>query len=181
MYCPCSFENHRGRCCNVRSGHSPKGHQNANGRVIAPGSYESDFQPEEFEGEWIQQIRGALQEIQLAFTEKSHDQRDTPEAHIASKLHLDQINSFYRSLGNVGSFVSHETCFSCLRELPEHPLPCGHVLCLPCVQAYGQKVSSTLIELSRCPLHLHETVWQPAWQIKIKPPYAGVRILCLDG
>ncbi len=31
----------------------------------------------------------------------------------------------------------HSACWCCLFEAPEHVLSCGHVLCTPCVKAYG--------------------------------------------
>ena len=51
----------------------------------------------------------------------------------AALLHRERLNDFYRGLGAAGgatAFISHSACLSCLRELPECALPCGHVLCL---------------------------------------------------
>ncbi len=182
MYTPCSFESPRlGRCCNVKSGHNPKGHQNRDGKIIGAGGYQSSFDSREFMPRWIERIRSHLQHLQSKFAELSHSLREQTENQIAAELHKQLLNDFYRGLGNVSDFVSHSTCFSCLRELPEHALPCGHVLCSPCIKAYGARISRTIIELKRCPLHLRDWVWNPPWKIAVKPPYARVRILCLDG
>lgn len=183
LYKDCSFTHSKyGRCCNKKSGHSnKKGHQNRDGKIIGTGGYQSDFDQQEFALRWIEQIRSNLQSLQSRLLELSHNLREQTENQIAAELHLQLLNDSYRSLGNVSDYISHATCFSCLRELPEHALPCGHVLCLPCVRAYGVPVSRTMIELRRCPLHLKETLWDPPWTVFVKPPYAGVRILCLDG
>ncbi|KAI0124847.1 hypothetical protein BJ170DRAFT_478611 [Xylariales sp. AK1849] len=181
LYWPCSFESPKyGKCCNVKSVHNSKGHQNQKGRIIGSGGYQSDFDPKEIGEIWVKQIEDNLQNLQNSLIEQNHTSRDMSETRVASKLHREQINTFYRSLGNVSDFVSHSTCFSCLRELPEYALPCGHVLCLPCIQAYGQKTSRTLIELTHCPLHVRDR-WEQPWEIVLKPPHAGVRVLCLDG
>ncbi|KAI1374424.1 hypothetical protein F4677DRAFT_447419 [Hypoxylon crocopeplum] len=182
LYTPCTFANDKyGRCSNVKSGHLPKGHQNRNGRVIGSGGYQPGFDRYEYAAKWIAQIKNRLQDLQSKFIDLSHRLKEQTESQIAAELHKNSINDFYRSLGKVADFNSHTTCFSCLRELPEHALPCGHVLCLPCVKAYGIEVSKTMIELRRCPLHLQETSWDPPWTVLVKPAFAGVRILCLDG
>jgi hypothetical protein len=77
-----------------------------------------------------------------------------------------------------------------LREMPEHPLPCGHVLCTPCVRTYSeldmkregmQQKDKNFIRLDRCPLHLRYLRFTDPWFLKFKPDLAGVRILSLDG
>jgi hypothetical protein len=74
--------------------------------------------------------------------------------------------------------------------MPEHPLPCAHVLCTPCVVTYseldgkGKGIQSSdkhLIRMDRCPLHPPHIRWTEPWFIKFKPDSAGVRILSLDG
>ncbi|EWY81854.1 hypothetical protein FOYG_16063 [Fusarium oxysporum NRRL 32931] len=181
IYLPCEFENSRGKCCNRRLGHSPKGHQNEFGKIIAPGSYQSSFQRQQILEEWLASIRCHLQDIEAKFDEQTHQYSHLSNATIAADMHLQEINRFYSTIGGASNFLSHETCLACLRELPEHALPCGHILCNPCVLAHGKKISLTAIVLEKCPLHYTETFWEPPWQINVKPPHAGVRILCLDG
>jgi len=65
-------------------------------------------------------------------------------------------------------------------DVPEHPLPCGHVLCTACVKAYGTQAKST-VSLPYCPLHREATRWAKPALIKFKPAGAGVRVLALDG
>ncbi|EXF82920.1 hypothetical protein CFIO01_01290 [Colletotrichum fioriniae PJ7] len=181
FYAPCTFSHPKyGKCYNVKSGHDPKGHQNKHGRIFAAGNYQSDVDIQDFAGQWIDQIRNHLRQLHAKFQEATSRVREQSEQKVAADLHRYQLNDFYYSLGSVGDFISHSTCFSCLRELPEHPLPCGHVLCLPCVQAYGIKAHTT-VEMKRCPLHERETMWEPAWTVVVKPQFAGARVLCLDG
>lgn len=176
---PCSFLNRRGRCVNTQSGHI-KGHQNSSARVIATGKYHSKFNYEGYEQKWGQDLRRNLLEIHQKVLERTiSSQRD--EKTSASIVHLELINNFYSTLGSAEIFKSHSACFGCLREYPEYPLPCGHVLCAICMGSYSQTQSSGRILLESCPLHQKETRWLDPWQIRVKPHLAGSRILTLDG
>lgn len=107
-----------------------------------------------------------------------------PELAAAALLHRERLGGFYRALGGAAgatALVSHSACLSCLRELPECALPCGHVLCLPCTELYGTRASRTCIEISHCPLHAGDVIAEPPWTVAVKPARAGVRVLCLDG
>ncbi|KAI1079978.1 hypothetical protein F5B20DRAFT_147122 [Whalleya microplaca] len=186
LHWPCEFRNpahpkEHSYCCNVRSGHNAKGHQNAYGKIIGSGQYQSSLDPTTFGPEWIQLIQDSLFQLQTAAYELGQKLPGRTDLQITAILHRERINGFYSTLGNVSDFLSYSACFSCLRELPEYALPCGHVLCLPCVQAYGRKTSRTTTELSRCPLHVRERMSEQPWVVTTKPPYAGVRLLCLDG
>ncbi|KAG6355196.1 hypothetical protein INS49_004277 [Diaporthe citri] len=185
MYWPCSFSNpafgEAGRCCNVRSGHNPKGHQNAQGKVIANGSYQSTLDPETFQPEWTSLIRRSLEATEAAMSKLGQALPARTELSTAALLHRERLNDFYSVLGGATALVSHSACLSCLRELPECALPCGHVLCLPCMELYGTRTSRTCIEISRCPLHVGDVIAEPPWMVAVKPARAGVRVLCLDG
>ncbi|KAI1452785.1 hypothetical protein F4805DRAFT_462423 [Annulohypoxylon moriforme] len=182
LYTPCTFRSRKyGQCCNVKAGHNPKGHQNATGKIIGSGSYESNFDCHEYAPKWIERISTKLEELQFKFIKRGYKLLEYSEYNIAAEVHEKTINAFYRSLGGADKFKSHTACFSCLRELPEHAFPCGHVLCLPCVKAYGVNVSKTTIELRCCPLHAQDTIWEPPWRVLVKPAFAGTRVLCLDG
>lgn len=64
--------------------------------------------------------------------------------------------------------------------LPEHPLPCGHIICTPCLQSMGKEQGKTAINITQCPLEHENNTW-PSWLIPVKPLEAGTRILVLDG
>ncbi|KAJ2904255.1 putative patatin-like serine protein [Zalerion maritima] len=169
MYWPCTYRSKSGKCCNVKSGHRPKGHQNELGKVIGSGNYESNFDPDYFFPDWIKLIESNLERLQTVFNTTSIQLKEQSEEFTAWNLHLAQLQDFYTGQFDVdaSSFLSNLTCFCCLRELPEYPLPYGHVL--------------TSVELSNCPLHKREVSWSPPWEVPVKPKYAGVRVLSLDG
>ncbi|KAK8017814.1 hypothetical protein PG993_014140 [Apiospora rasikravindrae] len=186
MYWPCSYANpdygELGHCCNVRSGHNPKGHQNKAGKIIGHGDYESELDVATFGPTWTQLIRSSLRQIQASLFRLGQEFVDRTELQTAALLHRERLNELYSNvLGNAADIVSYSACLCCLRELPECVLPCGHILCLPCIQIYGQRTSRTTIEISRCPLHVRDVISTPPWVIVTKPPQAGARILCLDG
>ncbi|KAK8002141.1 hypothetical protein PG991_014363 [Apiospora marii] len=187
MYWSCSYANpgyggDLGHCCNVRSGHNPKGHQNRQGKIIGNGDYESELDVATFGPIWTQLIRASLKQLQAALFRLGEELADRTELQTAALLHRERLNELYSNvLGNATDFVSYSACLCCLRELPECVLPCGHILCLPCIQVYGHRTSRTTIEISRCPLHVRDVIATPPWVIATKPPQAGARILCLDG
>ncbi|KAK8041498.1 hypothetical protein PG994_014505 [Apiospora phragmitis] len=172
MYWPCSYANpsygELGHCCNVRSGHNPKGHQDKQGKIIGNGDYESELDVATFGPTWTQLIRSSLRQIQSSLFRLGQEFTDRTELQTASLLHRERLNKLYSNvLGNAADFVSYSACLCCLRELPE------------CI--YGQRTSRTTIEISRCPLHVRDVIATPPWVIVTKPPQAGARILCLNG
>ncbi|KAL7619934.1 hypothetical protein AAE478_010481 [Parahypoxylon ruwenzoriense] len=187
IYWPCgfvnpSYEGELGRCCNVRSGHNPKGHQNRQGRIIGNGDYESDFNASSFRLVWEQLLKATLAQVQSSNFKLGQEFPDKNELQIAALIHRERLNELYSNvLGAATDFVSYSACLCCLRELPECALPCGHVLCFPCIQIYGTRTSRTTIEISRCPLHVRDIIANPPWVISTKPRHAGARVLCLDG
>ncbi|KAI4668760.1 uncharacterized protein J4E78_002588 [Alternaria triticimaculans] len=182
IFWPCSFINRRGeRCVNVKERHV-KGHQNQRGSVIGSGPYESDFTFDKFYEDWFEYLKHYLIEnkskLDLQMTKSP-----TTEEDAVNKLHLANVTGFYNHMGGAKNFVSHTTCFCCLRELAEHPLPCGHVLCTACVKGYGSphRELSGSFTIATCPLHDHQAVFPTPVEIYFKPPLAGLRILSLDG
>lgn len=180
IFWPCTFTNKKGqRCVNVKECHT-KGHQNNRGAIIGTGIYESNFTWETFADDWLRYLQDWLSQFQQKVGGQMGYNPDATELVLASNLHHSNVNWFYQRLGGAENFVSHSACFCCLREMAEHPLPCGHILCTPCVKGYG-KAQQGLYTLSACPLHEHNTLFATPWQVFFKPPLAGVRILSLDG
>lgn len=180
-YWPCNFESKRGRCVGVQQGHNDKGHQNAAGRIIATGDYQSSFSETQCEDRWISGLQQEMNRIQTLKEESRFGRSNANMDSLASHLHRRLMVEFYDSVRPASYFMSHSTCFCCLRELPEHPLVCGHTLCTLCVRAYGVEKDPGRFEISECPLHPHEERWKPPISIQFKPTLAGVRVLCLDG
>lgn len=182
---PCEYvhPNSSGRCVNVKAGHQSKGHQLVSGKVLAVGSYMSVFTTENhqdfFRWSVYLNLTKLLERLRAATTTSLH-----LELQKAAEIHRDFVlKAFYQHLSGSKSFISHTSCFSCLIAPPEHALPCGHVLCTPCVQAFGVTRGRYKIEMTYCPLHHEESDGQfrPRWPVMIKPSSAGVRVLSLDG
>lgn len=121
------------------------------------------------------------------------------EEDLVSQIHQYNMHRFYEQVEGSLPYVSHSVCLCCLRELPEHPLQCGHVLCTSCLKTYGELESKLeeshgnssqslkqkgQVSLTRCPLHPPSKdrfkVTEPQ-TVTLKPDGAGVRLLCLDG
>jgi hypothetical protein len=168
-----------GRCVNVRSGHGSKGHQFKNGKVFAVGSYESKFSVESFQEIFRYLVFTFLKELLSELQKKILNSQ--PEDQVAAEIHKTRVmRPFYQhvSQGTTICLISHSTCFSCLMAPPEHSLPCGHVICTPCLLAYGQRQDRDVIEITSCPLHSGRNF---RWVVYLKPDAAGVRVLTLDG
>ena len=179
MSWPCGFSNEKGQCVNAKSRHNSKGHQNDRGKIIATGNYRSTFSAFEYGPQWkatlFRNIHNLQNEI-LALSDKG-----TPDEKAYIDLHTRNMTSFYKNLGSAWRFVSHCTCFCCLKEVPEHPLPCGHILCTECVKLFGHAQNRSSFELNSCPLHSEDSRWAKPCVVRFKPEYAGSRILSLDG
>jgi len=180
---PCEFQNRNGACINVKAGHeTTKGHQRSDGRVIGGGKYQSDFSADRFRPEFRDMIYNNLQQLLEQLGQKHDPESSTTEAQDAALIHSELVlRHFFIHLGGAKSFQSNSICFCCLMALPEHPLPCGHVLCTSCVNSYGSPRGKCLIEMTSCPLEPNEEQFEVPCQIVLKPATAGVRILTLDG
>ncbi|XP_014554875.1 hypothetical protein COCVIDRAFT_39346 [Bipolaris victoriae FI3] len=183
LYWPCTFNYmHRGRCVNVKETHN-KGHQNRKGIIIGTGPYESNFTFTGFAKDWSRLLESHLAKFQVELSSQLMQTPSASEVDITTRLHHANITAFYKRLGGAQKFVSHLTCYCCLRELAEHPLRCGHVLCTPCIKSYGNPHNELKhsYSMASCPLHDYETVFSAHWPVHFKPPLAGVRVLSLDG
>ncbi|KAI5359445.1 putative Zinc finger, RING-type, patatin-like phospholipase domain-containing protein [Septoria linicola] len=185
MHYPCSYISADGtrQCMLVKARHNVKGHQDEKG-IIATGDYQAAFDVE-FLPRWKSQLRAAIGSIARDFQYELEqitqgDEPSIPEERIALDLHIEYVNQFFEAVGPASSMVSHATCFCCLMDVPEHPLPCGHVLCTACIKAYGKSHKSA-VQVTCCPLHRESTNWAKPANIRFKPVGAGVRILSLDG
>ena len=177
----CNFSLKNERCVNVNFGHISKGHQNREGKVIASGGFRPSFHYIRDLGSWIQGLEREIVQIQENRDKALLSEPDLNAEEITSRLHVDNINNFYTQMGSASNFISHSTCFCCLREIPVHPLSCEHVLCTPCVRSYGKPDKRGSIKISECPIGGVEERWLEPCLVQFKPPLAGVRILCLDG
>ncbi|KAL6411018.1 hypothetical protein AUP68_07453 [Ilyonectria robusta] len=165
------------RCVNAPSGHTH--HQT--GHVVKGGDKDhiASHQLPEVQKMFQRLVEKALSRLTSKLGSHSNDHERLKEA---SKIHLEQTKEFYRSVGDIDKFVSHLTCLVCLDGVPEHSLPCGHVICRVCATAAGESTPGGFVTLQRCPLQDHQNeFWSQKWAGYIKPSQAGLRILSLDG
>jgi predicted acylesterase/phospholipase RssA len=180
---PCEYVNAKGRCVNVRAGHR-KGHQMKGGQiVVAEGEYEASFDADTYRARFRNDIYNNLAEL-LQLLRPMETDTGRPEIEVALSIHKHKVlQHFYKHLGGAQHFTSHSACLSCLVGPAQHCLPCGHILCMACVQGYGKSRghASMIIDIDRCPLHEQDGPFEPSWPIPLRPANAGVRILSLDG
>jgi hypothetical protein len=105
--------------------------------------------------------------------------------HLAAQIHRnDVMATFYQHPAQTDirhRCNSNTVCLCCLSEPPEHSLPCGHVLCTPCIETYGRRRSKTEVDIEDCPLETVPAQLRKPWTVYFKPDSAGVRVLALDG
>lgn len=190
MFWPCSYTDRRGRrCCNMKAGHGSKGHQDQHGNIIgARGSvaYQSSFSSTQYFKKWVSLIKSSLFSCEARLQQRSHATSDSvskvPMTDEALRLHVEEhLKDFFIRAGGAMKYFSMATCYCCLMNVPEHPLPCGHVICTPCIKGYGTALDQSLVRMDCCPLHPEETEKIGPWIIRFKPDFAGVRVLSLDG
>ena len=197
LWVRCAFRQAGVVCCNASRSHD-KGHQAASGKIISRGAYipPRSAKPLDTFQDWMEDIEKHLEDLNgRVHSAGDHAAGEGPhmaERDLVSKLHQTQSVQFYRPFSDprfTPRLVSNATCFACIRNVPEHVLPCGHALCRPCIQSFGKPVggsrltNSGVFELNFCPLlHASGKSWegQPV-RIRFKPKDAGVRVLCLDG
>ncbi|PHH77916.1 hypothetical protein CDD80_7598 [Ophiocordyceps camponoti-rufipedis] len=183
-YWPCQHkDDFIGSCVNSPSGHELHQGQNkrqckVNDREVKDGSLWSHT-AEQLQAKFRELVEEALSKLA---EEAGSEHRGTESLQRVSALHLRNVNTFCKKLDNVDDFSSHSTCLMCLDGIPEHCLPCGHVICSTCVETAGSPIAGGFVELERCPLLEHRGEdWRVPWVGSVKPDQAGLRILALDG
>lgn len=167
------------QCVNVRIGHSSKGHQNKDGRIFARGEY---FVRCSFENNQEEFHAGAYFSLEH-FLHQLVDcvRRGEPQEVAAAKLHRVNLLEFFQKSSSESPVVKlhdRSVCWCCLFESPEHSLSCGHVLCTPCLKAYGRSERRTMVRIHECPFESYGR--SQSQLIYIKPENAGIRMLVLD-
>ncbi|KAK4185147.1 hypothetical protein QBC35DRAFT_538384 [Podospora australis] len=179
----CAFEKDGGTCCLVKSSHSQKGHQWSTGKIFAKGEYVSPFAFQDFGLEnWMEDIERHLMKLDMKYKESLADLAGRKETDIVLRLHRAEVKKFFRQVNLPFRALSHATCFYCIRSIPEHVLPCGHVFCTRCIQTLEKPVDANTYHITCCPINPDAAGWddRPV-KVKFKPRHAGPRVLCLDG
>lgn len=186
---PCEFVNpKRQRCVNVRVGHQSKGHQSKDGKVFAAGDYVSSFSFNAYYKDFRNTVYSCL--VALLDELAPRVQEGTAEEAAAAAIHKEMvITNFFAHITtashnlsvNEGFLHSHSACFCCLFGQAEVQLPCGHIICTPCLTTYGKPNGEAGYEIDGCPIEGPIGFRQSTWRIQLKPKLAGVRIMTLDG
>jgi hypothetical protein len=178
---PCEYQDKKiHHCANTKTRHA-KGHQDLHSGKVAPkGRYESKFSPESYARSWFVLLQRNIRELERKLRVDEQERRfpgkDALSLH--SGRHRNILRSFYKTVGGASRYTHHPRCLSCFMRPPQFPLACGHVLCAKCAEVFGRKDNNSIC-IASCPLH--EGRWANEWKIKLKPKFAGVRILSLDG
>jgi len=133
---------------------------------------------------WRRQLLEQIEELQQKLVADIAQRDEIPlnPDQFLLEAHSQNMKSFFNGIGGAtDDYVSHTTCFCCLLQMPEHPLPCGHVLCTHCIKAYGRTQNRAVYELRCCPIHPDYKAWGDPIKVRLKPEFAGTRILTLDG
>ncbi|KAK6500456.1 hypothetical protein TWF481_010799 [Arthrobotrys musiformis] len=164
--------------CIIKYEHHHEGHKS-----IKKGIGRGPFIPEDISN----CITGALKDIRYSFI-KFHDElcwrdggaeRPTDGKLIRGQrlriLSHPKMKAFWKNC------KSYKSCFTCLRSIPHHVLPCGHALCTTCVLDFARpsKTAHSAYDISQC--FLCNTTFQRVQIIRTIPLCAGIRILTLDG
>lgn len=171
----CAFKKDGNHCVNSRDAHE-KGHQSHRGSIFASGSHQSPVEGTAFLTDWIHNIQKNIEDLEQRFNKGDKD-----ENNLIPKMHRNIMEDFYTTFPSASKFRSHLTCVCCVGKIPEHVLPCGHIICKACVQCFGEHKGQSLFQLHHCPLHPRNNCWPSPISINYKPEEAGVRTLCLDG
>lgn len=190
---PCEYRHHKPphvRCVNVRTGHV-KGHQSKDGKVMASGGYEDNgFSFDEYRSEFRNNVYLVLDEMLGELGRLQVQDSDLSEQRGAAKIHKEIVlKNFFQRMdpperrdSGTGCLTSHSTCFACLLEPGEHPLPCGHLSCTPCVMSYGDwNGIASEVKIDECPIEGALARFPKGHMIRIKPDLAGIRVMALDG
>lgn len=172
----------------MRSGHTSKGHQSADGKVFATGDYVSSFSFEEHGTEFCDWVYCCLVELLKELTTRAQE-ATIDEEQVAAEIHQTMVlTNLYSHIkhsaikSKATSFlVSHTACYCCLFGQAEHSLPCGHVLCSACIRTYGHLRGPNEITVFQCPIEGTENRQHRPWRFYLKPKFAGIRVLTLDG
>lgn len=186
---PCEFVNSRKqRCVNVRVGHQSKGHQSEDGKVFAAGDYVSSFSFELYFKDFRNMVYSCL--VNLLNELAPRVQEGHTEEAAAAAIHKEMIMANFfahvtaasRTLYDHQGFLhSHTACFCCLFGQAEVQLPCGHILCTPCLTTYGEPIGEAEYKIDGCPIEGSLRLRSSSWRVQLKPKLAGVRIMTLDG
>lgn len=177
LFLPCSFVSRKGRFCYNRMNSHDKGHQSEKGTIIGTGDFQCDFDVEQSRKNWLKLIYDDLllldTEIDEAHTKAKFSASDRRK--ITYEMHRMRLTTAFAN--KVGGLSGNYTCYACLMEIAQHPLPCGHMLCTECVKMLGIQTDKNTFTVEKCPFDRKKSICS----IRFKPNFAGIRTMSLDG
>ncbi|KAF2192481.1 hypothetical protein K469DRAFT_745903 [Zopfia rhizophila CBS 207.26] len=176
-YQQCSFKFPGGLPCCIRPAITHTHHQSANG-VRARGAF---IPKRRYSPKWMSGTRQHFIEYYRALVTNDGSIKQPnhkPLRCIARARREGLLQRYYRQWGQIRS---NKTCLACLQNVPENVLPCGHAYCVLCVQELGaeSKDYESAWVMDHCSLCW--TSQRNPHLVRLKPWFAGVRILTLDG
>lgn len=189
---PCEAKDKNGeRCVNIKSTHSTKGHQNHEGNIFFAedarfklsfqSSFESDKDKKQANDNFLENVHNRLRHHIRSYKSSTIYQHETTHMDLkkaAAATHMNAISRYRKKGQLVNGLASHKTCFCCLASSPAYKLRCGHIICRLCLEDYSDEDPETYNRIVRiCPLCGNHS----EHDFEMKPPTAGLRVLCLDG
>ncbi|KAK3900585.1 hypothetical protein C8A05DRAFT_17128 [Staphylotrichum tortipilum] len=183
------------RCVNTKFGHAI-GHQSEAGSLLNPGLFvHGAFDSARF----VSAVQGSIDRTMKHINAKNPASRqewrrfaaERQRVRLASLRQLggypDHLSSKLSVLGSTRRRdVSHTSvCYGCLFGRPEYALPCGHVLCLPCLEDFDRTDPSArypgVFVHKECIICAASTGEGWPYKAQVRPDLAGLRVLSLDG
>ncbi|KAH7115754.1 hypothetical protein B0J13DRAFT_681344, partial [Dactylonectria estremocensis] len=87
--------------------------------------------------------------------------------------------SYHKYQGQWLSLRTRNTCLLCIQRVPQYELPCRHSICEHCVRVFGH-ASEEGPRFFAVP-HCFLCGAYAGLHVRVRPPTAGVGVLCIDG
>ena len=113
-----------------------------------------------------------LKLLELTFS-KLHLNMDFNSSYSSLQLHSFNLQLHYQFFTSI---YDDNVCLSCLTSKPDHTLSYGHLICEICIYNFGILIESYTYILQNCILCNRNITFK----ISLKPPTAGIQVLCID-
>ncbi|KAF3181428.1 hypothetical protein TWF751_009368 [Orbilia oligospora] len=193
---PCGYIDPKSgkRCVNTKSGHGPKGHQDRSGQYMQNGDYVEDGKrviPESFINSVKSYITDTIEKFRLEGLNRKKWRVLATAEHRKNMERLRE-SGIYPQPGRAEEgdpFHESPICYGCLFRRPEYLLPCNHTVCEYCIRSY----SDSTIEATRMKRATGKHILKSCvicntsigegwpFEVSLRPPLSGCRVLSLDG
>lgn len=98
---------------------------------------------------------------------------------------INKFNEKFSHISGASLTSRASVCYACLFGRPEYMLPCGHIICVGCLQEFDQSSSEWkypgVARHEECVLCAAKETKGWPYIKKYRPELAGIRVLSLDG